>query len=923
MTEQVLTYQVSELPDPRYPQYQAMARGDVLSCACSDIEQLLRAVVNLPAGSTSVAIRFVFTPRPTLAEAQSRLAIYVICRAQNETIGDCLRVLFENGPLTKYYRLQPTEELRAPSKSLQAGCRLCRREDAVDPLHTSEFNNRIPSYYYTVRLLEPNAHNDYSDLDRTLGGVKSNAIIDVCVEPTDMSPELKAHTRYLSRLQSINRVWDVDEDESFEMTDYFMSGQDWATMGNQGLKPLRYRDPLADDILRCQQHFHESLRQPHLLFHIMVLAETAAVAHLIGSVVAESAFQNGSYRLLAFGKDAQLFDEAIQSLKVTRVSWSSIHEFIFPGRDVAPYLELARLSHTATVDELAGAFRLPVAASESPSCIRKNTDPPYEEVSDLLVAGFDQEGSHVGRGPRTRGMCKHMTGTGASGFGKTTNIWNIALQLFKNNIPFLIIEPVKTEYRILKTLRNEEDKNARGLAKALELYTPGDERISPFRLNRLSPQPGMSLEEHIENTLACFLAAMPVSGPLPALLREALERVYEEYPDPDNPPIIADLVASTEKVLAEKAYSPETSSDIRAALEVRIGILTHGNVGKIFQCRKSIPSIDHLMKVPAIVELDRLHPEWSCLLTFFLLTGIREYLRTVPKADNEPRYVIIIEEAHNIVGRTSQAAVSPDVADPRAFASEYVCRMLAELRALGVGIVIVDTLPSAVAPEVIKNTTTKIAFRQVAKEDREELGASMLLNELEMEEMARLNVGEAFIFTEGYHRPRRIRTVNLYEQFDFTTDTMNENILPYVQDDAWFCQAESERLISELTQLREDMDHFDDQRFEIAKDLAILLARFPALLAQTAGDKNPTVMEQLKHETHGLRRRLLFSYRSFLRRSYKKYLVPAGLCERQAPTVREMREHLVDRFESFVKKDIQEVLGILGTFLRRLETSML
>ena len=63
-------------------------------------------------------------------------------------------------------------------------------------------------------------------------------------------------------------------------------------------KPFQRRDPLADDILRQQRRFHESLRQSHLCFSVQVMTEQWSTARLMGSVLAESAFEQGHYRLL-------------------------------------------------------------------------------------------------------------------------------------------------------------------------------------------------------------------------------------------------------------------------------------------------------------------------------------------------------------------------------------------------------------------------------------------------------------------------------------------------------------------------------------------------------------------------------------------------------------------------------------------------
>jgi hypothetical protein len=221
-------------------------------------------------------------------------------------------------------------------------------------------------------------------------------------------------------------------------------------------------------------------------------------------------------------------------------------------------------------------------------------------------------------------------------------------------------------------------------------------------------------------------------------------------------------------VLDEKGYSGDTDSDIRSALEVRLGSLTRLGIGKVFQCRKSIPSIDHFFKVPAVLELDCLPPEQACLLTLFFLSSIREYLKTTPKTSTIPRYMIIIEEAHNIVGRNTDAKPSPDIADPKVFAAEAVSRALLEFRGLGVSVVIIDQSPLKLASEVIKATTTKLAFRLVHQGDREELGASMLFGSIETEEIARLDPGEAFFFTEGFYKPRKIQAVNIYDRFRLT-----------------------------------------------------------------------------------------------------------------------------------------------------------
>jgi len=156
--EQILSYLIPEIPDPWYAQYQSAAGGDVLAAVGHDCENLLRTVANMPPGSASVTIRFVFDPMPKNADIQSRLSIHVIARTQDKCLADILRLMFERGPLARFYKLQGTERSETLRAEPQAVCEILRREDAVTPLHSPEFNDRIPEAYYTIdpfQLLPP------------------------------------------------------------------------------------------------------------------------------------------------------------------------------------------------------------------------------------------------------------------------------------------------------------------------------------------------------------------------------------------------------------------------------------------------------------------------------------------------------------------------------------------------------------------------------------------------------------------------------------------------------------------------------------------------------------------------------------------------------------------------------------------------
>jgi hypothetical protein len=320
--------------------------------------------------------------------------------------------------------------------------------------------------------------------------------------------------------------------------------------------------------------------------------------------------------------------------------------------------------------------------------------------------------------------------------------------------------------------------------------------ISPFRFNPLFFPEGITLDEHIGQILSCFEAAMPMGGPLQALIAEAVEEVYRYRGEGDFPQM-TDLLEAAAKIMETKKYEGEIRSNIQAAIEVRLGMLTRRAMGRIFQCETCIPSIKELLEYPTIIEMDYLSQDHACLLTLFLLSAIREQIKIDPnRRHRDLHHVTVVEEAHNIVGRTGSAKASEEIADPKAFAAQYISRMLAELRALGEGIIIADQLPSAVAPEVVKNTGTKLAHRLVSNEDREDLGGAMLLGGTEIEEIARLKPGEAYFYTEGLHLPRRVRCLNANAYLELSDFIDAGSLASVITKEEWFNNNKNDRRLS-------------------------------------------------------------------------------------------------------------------------------
>jgi hypothetical protein len=110
---------------------------------------------------------------------------------------------------------------------------------------------------------------------------------------------------------------------------------------------------------------------------------------------------------------------------------------------------------------------------------------------------------------------------------------------------------------------------------------------------------------------------------------------------------------------------------------------------------------------------------------------------------SELRHLAIFEEAHRIL-RTSPGVVQ-GTANPQAKMAEMFADILAEIRAYGQGMAIIDQVPAKLIPDAIKNTNLKIIHRLVASDDRDAMASALALTEDQAKVIARLKVGQAIV----------------------------------------------------------------------------------------------------------------------------------------------------------------------------------
>ncbi len=191
---------------------------------------------------------------------------------------------------------------------------------------------------------------------------------------------------------------------------------------------------------------------------------------------------------------------------------------------------------------------------------------------------------------------RHALVTGATGAGKSQTVRHLLEQLGRAGLPWLVIEPVKSEYPAMAGRLAAAAGPGRGESAAVTVINPADPAAIPFSVNPLAPEPGYPVQAHIDMVRALFLAAFDADEPFPQIMSQALQRVYEEcgwdtvtggrVPGAVAEPIIPTLARLQRAALAvieEVGYGAQLQADVRGFVDVRLRSLRIGSAGRFFE----------------------------------------------------------------------------------------------------------------------------------------------------------------------------------------------------------------------------------------------------------------------------------------------------------------------------------------------------
>ena len=342
----------------------------------------------------------------------------------------------------------------------------------------------------------------------------------------------------------------------------------------------------------------------------------------------------------------------------------------------------------------------------------------------------------------------HCFITGSTGSGKSNTTYGLLEKFLENNIPFLVVEPAKGEY-----------KEAFGAVEGINIFSTNPLigqmlKINPFRFDK-----NIHILEHLDRLIEIFNACWEMYAAMPAILKDAVERIYIEkgwdllnsiYMKKGEPtfPTFNDLMRTLPNIINNSGYSADTKGDYTGALVTRVTSLTNGISGQIFCDSYDIPD-EVMFDQNTIVDLSRVgSSETKSLIMGILVLKLSEYrMANAKQANSGLRHITVLEEAHNLLKRTTPGAAGSNVVGKSV---EMICNSIAEMRTYGEGFIIVDQSPTAVDIAAIKNTNTKILMRLPERNDCEAVGNAAGLNEDQVREMSKLGTGIAVVMQNNW-----------------------------------------------------------------------------------------------------------------------------------------------------------------------------
>jgi len=695
---------------------------------------------------------------------RSRIRIFCVIRRisdQNSTLITEVERLLEHFSLafsSKQFRVETKDSVFTDFTKLITGI---NKESLFSVVKSEKCSGNAASmypYYYTDVVPVNNIDNFASII--TAMSQYENCCISFQLFPAQLSPQEKIY---------LNEV----------------TGELGRLTGGLFTQRGMYRDMTAEEPYTVLSAYQERANSPLFLYNILVFGARDDCVNLAGKIV--SLLQSGKKKIM--NPDFTCRDLTGENIDLPtqylHYPWNINNKLVYTYRnkqlfDRVPMAKmLYRLPYIMTADEAAAFFRLPfsektIAALRSNKTVGSVEQFDASVVSELNITFgtlISHDSSSITIGCPENAFTKHALVVGTPGSGKTTFSFNILLQFARRGIPFLAIEPTKAEYRAMIDAIPD-----------VQIFTPGNNSVSPFIINPFIPPKGISIEQYIPSLASAFKAAFSMPSPLDIIFLRAIRACYSEsgwkdyskYGDADVTAFgLYEFILTFKRIIADSDYSGEVKGNLQSAGVFRLMNLIEQN-SNIFDTIHTVPIEDMLGK-PTILELNSIdNTEQKALIMALLLISIGVYTKNNQFGDGKLKNIILVDEAHVLLG--GGASANQDGADAQGATIKSLQDMIAEIRSYGTGIIIADQSPTKVSREVIANTDIKISFRLVQSSEKDLIADSTNMDKNASQRISRLKPGEAYVYFSRLENPQLVMTEDIREKEKIRLSVPNEEI---------------------------------------------------------------------------------------------------------------------------------------------------
>lgn len=327
-------------------------------------------------------------------------------------------------------------------------------------------------------------------------------------------------------------------------------------------------------------------------------------------------------------------------------------------------------------------------------------------------------------------LLMHMGVFGSSGYGKTNLSQNIIIELAKSNVPVIVFDFSKMNYR---------DLLATDLKDRIDVYTIGKD-TAPFEFNPLLPPDGISRSQWAKEFASVFDHAYWLLGGGRHIVLKALNALYEENKRPTLQELRNFMIDYSKAVTSrEKNWISTAERPMESLCMKELDMLN---------CRDGRkPSEFFRPGRITIIELDALSENDKAFFIEIILQWIRDWL-LVSGSKEKLAGVAILEEAHHVLNREKTKKMGSETV------MDLVFR---EVRELGLGIVYLDQHPSMVSYPALGNTSTHIymslGLDTKYSSDVQDAASMLGLAEEDSGHLRRLSIGEGCVLMRNSRFP--------------------------------------------------------------------------------------------------------------------------------------------------------------------------